>query len=469
MAAAAGAAAVAVPTELSVAEVRRRWAPLAAGWLFMTLELVVAAAVIARLPDPEVQLAAWGVVFAIATLIQAPATALLPVSTSLVRDRSSFRRMRLLSANVLFGLSMLHLLIALPPANGWLLEGVLGLPAGVAEAARWPLLLMLPWAFGTGYRRFLHGPMIRFGYGSVVIQGTLIRLGIGLLLLLGGPLLAPSLGLEVPGAALAAFAIIVAVLSELLFTALRSRAVVRRSLGEVEQIDPAELALRRFMRLYFPLVMTTWLTMLVQLLVSASLGRMPLPLASLAVWPVVYGFLILWQGPGLAFTEVVIALVDRPNAWRMLLRFTRSLMLVLTLAMVGVVASPAYLGWFAWVMGLEGEPLSLARLTLLGLVLVPALRMWASLYQGVLIARSRTGAVWASVVAFAAVVGATLLAGVVGLFGGLPGAYVGAIATTLGMSAQGAVLVWALRSAGSAAGPPAGSAALAREDFRRVL
>lgn len=425
----------------------------------MTLELVIAAAIIARLPDPEVQLAAWGVVFAVATLVQAPATALLPVSTSLVRDRPSFRRMRFLSARVVLGLTALHLWIALPPTNAFLLDAILGLPEPVSEAARWPLLLMLPWAFGTGYRRFLHGPMIRFGYGAVVIQGTLIRLGVGLLLLLGAPVVGRAFGFEVPGATLAAAAIIAGVLSELLFTQLRSRRVVRSSLTEGPLIDPAELALRRFARLYLPLVMTTWLTMLVQLLVSASLGRMPMPLASLAVWPVVFGFLVLWQGPGLAFTEVVISLLERPRAWSMLRRFSLLVMLLLTLALAGVVASPAYLGWFAGVMGLEGEPLALARWTLLGLLLVPALRMWASLYQGVLIARSRTGAVWLSVVAFALVVGATLMAGVAGFFGALPGAYVGAIATTLGMAAQGVVLVTAMRAPASApAGTPTGAA-----------
>lgn len=433
-------------TSLKLTEVAQRWAPLAIGWLFMTLELVVATAVIARLAQPEVQLAAWGVVFAIATLIQAPATALLPVSTSLVRDRPSYRRLRVLTAVILAALTTLHLLASVAPLNDWLLTGVIGLPAGVAEAARWPLLLMLPWAFGTGYRRFLHGPIIRYGHGKVVIQGTLVRLAVGLSLLFFAPSMAARWGWAPPGAVLAAAAIIAGVLSELAFVMWRARTILPGHLTERAQTSPEALAVGRFAQLYAPLVMTTWLTMAVQLLVSVSLGRMPETMGSLAVWPVVFGFMVLWQGPGFAFTEVVIALIARARARVTLGRFAGWLALLLTLALALVAATPLAQAWFAGAMGLEGEPLALARVTLLLMLGVPALRMMASLHQGVLIAASRTTAVWYSVLAFALGVSAVLAVGVVDGFGSLPGAWVGSIAITVGMAAQAWVLWRAVRA-----------------------
>src|SRR5690606_27470186 len=82
------AAPAAAPLTVGVA--LRQWWPLAGGWLLMTAELTVFAAIVARMPDPIVQLAAWGVVFAVSTLVQAPSTALLPTATALARDRRTF-------------------------------------------------------------------------------------------------------------------------------------------------------------------------------------------------------------------------------------------------------------------------------------------------------------------------------------------------------------------------------------------
>ena len=44
-------------------------------------------AIIARLPDPTFNLAAYGVAFALAILIEAPVIMLMSAATSLVRDR----------------------------------------------------------------------------------------------------------------------------------------------------------------------------------------------------------------------------------------------------------------------------------------------------------------------------------------------------------------------------------------------
>ena len=50
------------------------WLPLAATWIMMSVEGPFLAAVIARLPEPRFNLAAYGVAFAFALLIEAPKT-----------------------------------------------------------------------------------------------------------------------------------------------------------------------------------------------------------------------------------------------------------------------------------------------------------------------------------------------------------------------------------------------------------
>ena len=63
---------------LTVRSIYSIWWPLAASWLMMGLELPAASAVVARLPDPSIHLAAYGgVVFPLSVFIEAPVIMLL--------------------------------------------------------------------------------------------------------------------------------------------------------------------------------------------------------------------------------------------------------------------------------------------------------------------------------------------------------------------------------------------------------
>ena len=64
------------------------WAPLAATWLMMGVEGPYLAAVIARLPDPKFNLAAHGVAYAFALLVEAPVIMLMSATTALVRPNT---------------------------------------------------------------------------------------------------------------------------------------------------------------------------------------------------------------------------------------------------------------------------------------------------------------------------------------------------------------------------------------------
>lgn len=418
----------------------RRWWPLATSWLLMTGELVIAAAVVARLPDPDVQLAAWGVVFAVITVIQAPSNAFLPASTALSTDRAAFRRLGRYVAVVLATLTTLHVLLATTPLYGLVLGTWLGLPDEVLAAVRWPLIAMIAWSPGTGYRRYLHGALIRLGFSRVTIWGAGIRLGVGISVLMVG-----AATLPLPGALLAACGIIAGVVSETVFVRWRAAVLLPHHLPQESSAgDGRRLNPRRFAHFYTPLVLTALLTMGVQIVVTGFLGRMPMALASLAVWPVVSSFLILWQAPAFAYTEVVISVQGRPGAAAALWRVTWWSVAALTLGLGVAVATPLAAAWFDAVMGLSPALTEMALFTTVWLLAVPALRMVHSHLQGVLVATARTRAVFESVVVFLLVVVAVLAGGVV--VGTTAGAYVGALATTLGLLAQTAWL--AARAAG---------------------
>ena len=134
------------------------------------------AAIIARLPDPTVNLAAYGVAFALAILIEAPVIMLMSASTSLVRDRVTYLKLRNFARFLGVATTGLLLAVLIPSVYRWLTGTVLGLPPEVADLTYGALWFFLPWPAAIAYRRFLQGVLIRAGKTRLVAWGTLIRL-----------------------------------------------------------------------------------------------------------------------------------------------------------------------------------------------------------------------------------------------------------------------------------------------------
>ena len=71
------------------------WSPLAMTWFMMALEGPILAAIVARLAEPKVNLAAHGVAFAIAIIIEAPVIMMMyHCSPSTSRQSARARRER---------------------------------------------------------------------------------------------------------------------------------------------------------------------------------------------------------------------------------------------------------------------------------------------------------------------------------------------------------------------------------------
>lgn len=154
---------------LHMRRVTTLWWPLALSWAMMGLEQPLVAAAVARLPDPAVQLAAWGsFAFPVALVVEAPVIMLLAASTELSRDQAAYRALSRVAHGLGFGLTLLHLLVVATPLFSWLAQHVLQLPPPVREPARMGLLLLLPWTWAIASRRFHQGVLIRHGQSRVV-------------------------------------------------------------------------------------------------------------------------------------------------------------------------------------------------------------------------------------------------------------------------------------------------------------
>ena len=413
---------------LSLSRIFKVWIPLAASWLLMGMELPVISAVVARLAEPEINLAAYGgIVFPIALIVEAPVIMLLAASTALSKDWPSYKK--LYTYMMLAGglLTILHLLVALTPIYFFVVEGLLGAPPEILEPARIGLVIMTPWTWTIAYRRLHQGIMIRYGHTNVIGIGTGVRLGMDILVLGIGY----ALGL--PGIVVATSAVAAGVTVEAIYIGLRVQPVLSNDLKPAPVVQPA-LTYRAFFAFYLPLVMTSLLTLLIQPMGSAALGRMPRALESLAVWPVVSGFIFMLRSLGVAFNEVVVALLDEKLSTKPLRHFTMLLSLGTTGALIIIATTPLSRLWLENFTGLSPELVVLARNGLWFGLLLPGFNTLQSWYQGALLNSRKTRGISEAVAIFLFSTGIMLLGGVI--WGEATGLYVGLGAFSIGMLIQ---------------------------------
>lgn len=421
------------------ATIARFWAPLAATWLMMAAEGPFVAALVARLPDPKLNLAAFGVALAFAFVAEAPIMMLLAATTALARDRESLRRVWRFSLLMNGGVTAVMALLALPPVFGLLASRVLALPPEVADRARLAVAVFLPWPAAIGFRRFQQGILIGAGRTRLVAYGTVVRLST---MAAAGALLFFHGGLD--GAVLGASALSSGVVVEAAVSWAWARSD-RRRLRSVSPAAPGDVPTRAdIRRFYWPLAVTPLMNMAAQPLVTFFVGRGHLPIESLAVLPVVNSFAFLFRCPALAFQEVVIALGrGGETALRSLRRFAALLGGLSSLAMAAVVLTPAAGLWFSTVTGLGPELHPLARRAAAVLVPLPAAAavvIW--MHARLVLLRTTRLVTWGTVVELT-VIATSLFAGIA--FSRLPAAIVATASVLAGRSAGALFLLGARR------------------------
>ena len=408
------------------------WWPLAISWMLMSVETPALSAVVARLADPKIHLAAYGgIVYPVSLIIESPIIMFLAASTALSKDWASFARGRRYMMVTGFVLTALHALVAFTPLFYRIAEDLLGAPAAVIEPARIGMMIMTPWTWSIAYRRFHQGVLIRSGRSRTVSTGTLIRLGADGLVLAVGYLL------RLPGIIVCTSAVAVGVICEAIYIGLVVRPVLQNELRQAPPIANP-LTLRSFLNFYIPLAITSLLTLLFQPLSSAAMGRMPLALESLAVWPVATGLVLMVRSLGVAYNEVVVALLDRPAAAARLRRFTIWLVASTLAIMFLFAATPLADLWFRSVSALTPELAAMARRGLWIALPVPALAALQSWFQGVILHDRSTRLITEAVAVYLGISIFTLTLAV--QQAGFTGLYIAGASFVLSMAAQTAWL-----------------------------
>lgn len=381
--------------ELTLRRIFLFWAPLAATWLMMSVEGPFLAAVIARLGEAKFNLAAYGVAFSFALLIESPIIMMMSAATALVGDRGSFLALRRFAYALNALITAVMAVLLLPPVFRFVAETLIGLPREVASLTHVAVAILLPWPAAIGYRRFYQGILIRHNLTRRVAYGTVVRV-------LGMTVTALSLYAftKLSGAWVGAAALSAGVTMEAIASRFMARIVVKDLMRGSGKMPGPPLSTRAIVRFYTPLAMTSLLTMGVNPLVTFFLGRSRSGLESLAVMPVVASLVFAFRSGGVAYQEVGIALLGEGREGFAALRRFAWILAAVTSGVLALVAfSPLAVGWLHTVSGLSMEMTRFALMPLRVLWLMPALEVVLSFQRSVLVHARRTPLItWATAV-----------------------------------------------------------------------
>lgn len=384
----------------------RFWLPLVATWLMMAVEGPFLAALIARLADPKINLAAYGVVMSLGWIVESPVILMLSASNALVRDKLAFQKLRRFAMRLNAAVTAVMLLLVTPPVFDLVARRWIGLPPEVADLGGQAIFFMILWPGAIGFRRFYQGILIREGRPQAVTAGTVIRLacmaaaGLGL-----------ALGLKLPGALVGAGALGAGVFGEAVASWIMARRPVRRLLAQADEIctygrDLTSAKIRRF---YAPMALMAFLALAIYPMTTFFMSRSRNPLESLAVLPVVGALVFLFRTPGIAYQEVVIALLgDNFQNHDALKRFAKKAAAAAAGALTLVAYSPLAMIWLRDVSGLTPELARFALIPLRIVFILPATEVFLAFMRGHLVKAGRTWPLVAGVGAQIAAVLGTL-------------------------------------------------------------
>lgn len=373
--------------ELNSKKIFLFWLPLALTWLMMSVEGPFLTALIARLPDPKYNLAAYGVAFSFALIIEAPVIMMMSASIAIVKNKLTFNKLRVFTYTLNSAITLIFAILLLPFFFYFITLDLIGLPASVAELTHHSLIMLLPWPAAIGYRRFYQGILISNNLTRRVAYGTIIRL----LTMSTTAVLLFTLT-KIPGAVIGASSLAAAVVVEAIASRIMANELIKKLKSGSSEFDPEHtIRYREIFSFYYPLAIMSLLNLGVQPFVTFFIGQSKYPIESYAVLPVVTSFLFIFRSLGLSYQEVVVALIGaKGEGYEQLKKFGAGLAIVLAGTLTIIAYTPLADLWFKGVAGLTDELADFAKFPLMIISVFPMLTVLVSFQRAILVSNKST-------------------------------------------------------------------------------
>lgn len=362
----------------------------------MALEGPFISALIARMPEPKFNLAAYGVAFSFAIIIESPVILMMSAATALVSNRQTFYKLRNFTYTLNIIITLIMLVLLIPPIFYFITVELINLPKVVAELTHLALLILLPWPGSIGYRRFYQGILITNNLTRRVAYGTAIRLAA-----MAATATVFYNFFDVHGVVIGAAALTAGVTTEAVASKLMTLKLVKKiKEGKNEQSETDNLTYKEILKFYYPLALTSMIGLGVHPLVTFFIGQSAMALESLAILPVLNSLVFIFRSMGLSFQEAVIALLGKQNEGFYKLRNFGLFIGAVSVIILGSIAfTPLSQIWYGDISGLSFELTQFAKLPTMIMTLMPGMTFLISFQHGVLVnARKTKPITWGTVI-----------------------------------------------------------------------
>jgi len=362
------------------------WFPLATTWLMIASEGIFLAVIIARLPDPKYNLAAYGVAYSVAIFIESPIIMIMSASTVLAKNRKSFHKLRNFTYFLSDLVTLIMIILVIPPVYHVFARKIIALPEKVAHLTHLSCLVLLPWPGAIGYRRLYQGILIRRNLTRRVSYGTLIRL-----LSMASIALVCYNFFRLEGALIVGLALSGGVMLEALGVKMMTKTSVKKLIRINDNSGGGDISYRYLLLFYFPLALTSLLSLSIPPLITFFMGRSYMAIESLAVLPVINSLVFIFRSIGLSYQEVGIALLGERNEQYKPLRNFALFLGVFAVSGLSLVAfTPFSIFWFHKISGLSLKLSQFALLPTRILAFYPGLMVLLSFQRALMINNRRT-------------------------------------------------------------------------------
>lgn len=347
----------------------------------MSIEGPFLAAVIARMGDVKLNLAAYGIAYSFGLVVEAPIIMLMSASTALVKNEFTYKKLRNFTVYINLFVTIFIVLLVIPPVFNFVAYKILQIPAAIAEITHTATIFLIPWPAAIGFRRFFQGILIRTGLTRVVAYTTVFRLTF-----MGITAITLFKTTDLKGAYVGTIALSSGVIAE----ALAAYFLAKSSVAEVKEndnIDENDLDYRKITKFYIPLALTPFIALSAQPIVTLFLAKSVRPVDSLAVMPVVHSLTFLFRSMGLSYQEVAITFLNQ-NAkayYRKIRNFAFIIAIGSTTAVFLLTATSLADIWFIKVSALTPDLADFARLPAMIMSFLPALTVFISFERSVLV------------------------------------------------------------------------------------
>ncbi|NEN82896.1 multi antimicrobial extrusion protein MatE [Paenibacillus elgii] len=423
-------------TRITFRQLLAFFVPLGMSASLVTISHVIINSTLARAASPEIVIASYALPMSILGITERPAVLLRQTCSALVRDRLSFRALTAVSLYVLGAIFLIGAFISYTPVGPWVFLRLFGVDAAMVEPMVEVYRVLMFVSIFSGIRCMFHGIIIYNMRTKWLTIGMAIRLAgmyaLSLYFIRTG----------VTSGTVGAVIFLTGMIIEAAVSLWEGRALLKHEIPEKQPDHPIEKPSQVF-RFYRPLLFSSVIAVISGPAINAFLGKTTDLKLAIASFAIAASLTNLVQSFFSYIHQIVLNFYRKDAA--SVVRFTLLLSLIPSLLIALLAYTPVGPWFMQHVMGVS-ERLMLASLSTLRVFMLMTLVFpWLDFGNGLLMLRSQTKVmVWSQ----AANVCVTLLVLVL-CVARTPGwnGMIGALAQSLGVAAEAAV-VWAvLRSA----------------------